>query len=91
MNRRAFVMGLGAAAAWPLIGRAQQAMPVIGYLSSGSRSGFATRLEAFIGGLQQVGYREGHNVTIEYRWAEGRNDKLAAMAACPARHGGRGH
>jgi putative ABC transport system substrate-binding protein len=81
MRRREFIAGLGGAAAWPFFARAQQAMPVIGYLSSGSPSGFASRLEAFRSGLQQSGYREGQNVAIEYRWAEGRNEKLAAMAA----------
>ena len=54
---------------------------MIGYLSSGSPKGFATRLEAFRRGLQEIGYREGQNVAIEYRWAEGQNDRLAAMAA----------
>jgi putative ABC transport system substrate-binding protein len=81
MRRRAFIFGVGAAAVWPPAVRAQPAMPVIGYLSSGSPSGFATRLEAFRNGLQELSFREGHNVAIEYRWAEGANDKLAAMAA----------
>jgi putative ABC transport system substrate-binding protein len=56
-------------------------MPVIGYLSSGSPQGFATRLAAFRRGLQEIGYREGQNVAIEYRWAEGNDDRLATMAA----------
>jgi putative tryptophan/tyrosine transport system substrate-binding protein len=81
MRRREFIAGLGGAAAWPFFARAQQAMPVIGYLSSGSPSGFASRLEAFRSGLQQSGYREGHDVAIEYCWSEGRNEKLAAMAS----------
>ena len=82
MKRREFIAGIGSAAAWPLAARAQQqAMPAIGYLSSGSPAGFATRLAAFRNGLREFGFREGHNVAIEYRWAEGANDRLAAMAA----------
>jgi putative ABC transport system substrate-binding protein len=53
---------------------------VIGYLSSGSPQGFATRLAAFRRGLEEIGYREGQNVAIEYRWAEGKEDRLPAMA-----------
>jgi putative ABC transport system substrate-binding protein len=56
-------------------------MPVIGYLSSGSPQGFATRLAAFRRGLEETGYREGQNVTIEYRWAEGKDGQLPAMAS----------
>jgi len=82
MTRREFLTLIGGTATWPLVARAQQpAIPVIGYLSSGSPPGFATRLAAFRRGLQEVGYREGQNVAIEYRWAEGKDDRLAAMAA----------
>jgi len=84
MRRREFMLGLGGAAAvaWPLVAQAQQpALPLIGYLSSGSQQGFASRLAAFRRGLQEIGYREGQNVTVEYRWAEGHEDRLPAMAA----------
>ncbi len=82
MLRREFLGGLGlAAATWPVAARAQQPMPVIGYLSSGSAQGFSSRLEAFRAGLQETGFHEGQNVAIEYRWAEGKEDRLAAMAA----------
>ena len=83
IRRRAFTILLGGAAvAWPLVARAQQqAMPVIGYLYSGTPETSASWVAAFRKGLSESGFSEGHNVTIEYRWAHNDPARLSELAA----------
>jgi len=79
MRRREFIAGLGSAAAWPLAARAQRPMPVIGYLNLGSAR--PDELVAFHKGLRGLGYVEGRDVAVEYRWANNEPDRLPELAA----------
>src|SRR5262245_47599506 len=82
MNRREFITLLGSAAMWPLAARAQRpVMPVIGFLGGANPVGYAPQIEALRLGLRDYGYVEGRTIAIEYRWAEGRYDRLPALAA----------
>src|SRR5579862_6112602 len=81
VRRREFITLLGCTAVvWPFGARAQQpTTPVIGFVSAGSTKGYAQALSAFLKGLDETGYVDGHNVVVEYRWAEGRNDLLPSL------------
>ncbi|MET0669312.1 MAG: ABC transporter substrate-binding protein [Xanthobacteraceae bacterium] len=81
MKRREFIAALGGVAALPFAARAQQAMPVIGFLRSTSERGSAHLVKAFRAGLNDAGFVDGQNVAIEYRWAEDRLDRLPGMVA----------
>jgi putative tryptophan/tyrosine transport system substrate-binding protein len=81
--RRKFIAAFGGAAAlWPLVVRAQQpALPVVGFTNGGSPDASARSVEAFRRGVNETGYVEGQNVTVEYHWLEGQYDRLSALAA----------
>jgi ABC-type uncharacterized transport system substrate-binding protein len=82
MRRREFLASIVAAtaASWPFVGQTQQATPVIGFLNIATREGYASNLAAFHEGLKESGYEEGKNVSIDYRWADGRYDRLSELA-----------
>jgi len=83
MKRREFITLLGGAAAWPLAARAQQAgpQPTIGFLAAGTPTSHGQRVAAFVQRLRELGWIEGRTITIEYRWAEGRSERFAEIAA----------
>ena len=83
MKRREFITVLGGTvAAWPRAARAQQPnMPVVGFLNGGSPDGYATYVTGFRRGLNETGYVEGKNVTVDYQWARGQYERLQLMAA----------
>jgi putative ABC transport system substrate-binding protein len=82
MRRREFVTLLSGATVWSLTARAQDlAMPVVGFIGSDTQGGWASRMRGFYEGLSQTGYVEGRNVAIEYRWADGQEDRLPGFAA----------
>ena len=80
MRRRNFLSVLGGAAAWPIAARAQQALPVIGFLNPSSPEPYSAVLKAFQHGLSENGYVEGRNVAVEHRWAGGQYDRLPALS-----------
>jgi putative ABC transport system substrate-binding protein len=80
MTRREFIAGLGGAVVWPFAARAQQSMPVIGFLNSGSADAYPDRVVAFREGLSATGYIEGQNAIIDFRWAFGQYERLAVLA-----------
>jgi putative tryptophan/tyrosine transport system substrate-binding protein len=81
MKRREFIAGVGSATAWPIIARAEPALPVIGYLNGNTSDAYPKVYAQFHRGLGEEGYIEGRNVEIEYRWAGGHFDKMPTMAA----------
>jgi putative tryptophan/tyrosine transport system substrate-binding protein len=82
VKRRTFIAGLGSAVPWPAVAGAQQpAMPVIGFVNSGSADASADQARAFRKGLSETGHVEGQNVTIEYHYLEGQFDRLTALMA----------
>src|SRR5438309_2612462 len=82
MRRRQFITLLGGAAAWPLAARAQQAkLPTIGFLGASTPLNWNPWTAAFVQRLRELGWIEGRTVAIEYRWAEGRNERFAEIAA----------
>ena len=81
MRRREFITLVGAAASWPLAARAQQAMPVVGFLRSTAAAGSEPLVRAFRQGLNEAGFIEGQNVAVEYRWADDHDDRIPGITA----------
>ena len=87
LQRREFIAGLGCAAAWPLVARGQQALPLIGVLNMTSqRYGEATYMPPLLKGLAEQGFVVGRDVAIEYRWADDHPERLSELAADLVRH-----
>src|SRR5438105_7972898 len=80
LKRREFIGLLGGAAAWPLIARAQQPTPIVGFIGDSPRE-WESYVAALVHGLKEIGYVDGGNVRIEYRWAEGRYLRLPELVA----------
>src|SRR5215471_16428498 len=87
MKRRAFIWLLGGVAAWPLAARAQQAMPVVGFMHSASPGPYEPYVAGFRQGLTELGYVEGRNLTLDYRWAEGHFERLPSLATALVQRG----
>ncbi len=82
MRRREFIAGVGSAAAWPLVARAQQLrVPVLGFLAGASEASYSTTIAAVRRGLNEAGYVEKQNLLIEYRWANFQYETLPALVA----------
>ena len=82
VRRREFITLVGSTVTWPIAARAQQAaLPVVGFLAAASLREYALSVAGFLRGLNEASFIEGRNVAIEYRWAEGRYDRLPALAA----------
>src|SRR6185436_14583605 len=82
MKRRTIIAAVaGTAAAWPLVARAQTALPAVGFLFSERQDDAAFRLDSFLAGLRETGFIDGKNVVVETRWADGDRDRLPALAA----------
>src|SRR5262245_50041288 len=81
LKRREFITLLGGAATWPVTARAQQPMPVVGFLGTGAASEWSSFVAAFRQGLAEAGYEDGRNLKIEFRWAEGQGSRLPELAS----------
>ena len=81
MKRRTFIAGIGSAAAWSVMARAQAAMPVVAVVTGASADGSAVDVAAFRTGLGEAGYVEGRNVTVEYHWLEARYERVPTLIA----------
>ena len=81
MRRREFIALIGGSAAWPFAARAQQQMPLVAFLNAQTAGGYTHLVAAFKQGLNETGFVEGQNVTIEYRWADRHFDRLPELAA----------